>query len=136
MQKIDHLGIAVSDLKASEELYERLFNTKVYKREEVPSQGVTTSFIKCGANKIELIAGSKPDNVIDKYIAKKGEGLHHVAFAVSDIRSEMKRLEEEGFKLLSESPQPGADGKVVCFLHPKTTGGMLIELVQDAERSE
>lgn len=132
MQKIEHLGIAVANLEESEALYERLFNTKVYKREEVISQSVITSFLKCGPNKIELVAGNGHDNPIDKFIAKKGEGLHHVAFAVSDIRSEMKRLEGEGFKLLSAEPQPGADGKIVCFLHPKSTGGMLVELVQDA----
>jgi len=131
MQKIEHLGIAVSDLAKSEALYEALFNTKVYKREEVKSQNVMTAFLRCGPNKIELVAGTSEGNVIDKYIAKKGEGLHHVAFAVTDIESEMKRLSDEGFKLLSETPQEGADNKLVCFLHPKTTGGILIELVQE-----
>jgi len=135
MQKIEHLGIAVSDLSKSEALYEALFNTKVYKREEVKSQNVMTSFLKCGPNKIELVAGTQEGNVIDKYIAKKGEGLHHIAFAVSDIRSEMKRLSDEGFQLLTDEPQDGADNKLVCFLHPKTTGGILIELVQEKHKS-
>ncbi len=131
MQKIEHLGIAVSDLAKSEALYEALFNTQVYKREEVKSQHVMTAFLRCGPNKIELVAGTQEGNVIDKYIAKKGEGLHHVAFAVTDIRSEIDRLKSEGFQPLSEEPQEGADNKLVCFLHPKTTGGILIELVQE-----
>lgn len=131
MQKIEHLGIAVSDLSVAESLYEKLFNAKVYKREAVPAQSVMTSFIKCGPNKIELIAGKGPDNIIDKFIANKGEGIHHIAIAVSDIRSEMTRMESEGFILLSDEPQPGADGKIVCFIHPKSSGGILIELVQD-----
>jgi len=135
MQKIEHLGIAVSDLSKSEALYEALFNTKVYKREEIKSQNVMTSFLKCGPNKIELVAGTQEGNVIDKYIAKKGEGLHHIAFAVSDIRSEMKRLSDEGFQLITDEPQDGADNKLVCFLHPKTTGGILIELVQEKHKS-
>lgn len=131
MQKIEHLGIAVSDLTKSEALYKALFNTQVYKREEVKSQNVMTSFLRCGPNKIELVAGTQEGNVIDKFIAKKGEGLHHIAFAVTDIKSEMLRLSNEGFKLLSEEPQEGADNKLVCFLHPKTSGGVLIELVQE-----
>ncbi len=134
MQKIEHLGIAVQNLEESEKLYSRLFNTEVYKREVVEQQGVTTSFLRCGVNKIELVSSvdSKDEsNVINKYLSKKGEGLHHVAFAVADIKSEMARLKEEGFVLLSEEPQLGADNKLVCFLHPKSSGGMLVELVQN-----
>lgn len=131
MQKIEHLGIAVKDLEASERLFESLFNTKVYKREEVAEQGVLTSFLKCGPNKIELLAATAESSPIAKYLNKNKEGLHHVAFAVSDIRSEMARLKEEGFTLLSDEPQAGADNKIVCFLHPKSTNGLLVELVQD-----
>lgn len=136
MQKIEHLGIAVSNLEESEKLYSKLFDTTVYKREAVKEQGVITSFLRCGFNKIELVASAdstEASNVINKYIAKRGEGLHHVAFAVSDLVSEMDRLKKEGFTLMSESPQAGADNKLVCFVHPKTTGGILIELVQERE---
>ena len=133
MKKIEHLGIAVRNLEESEKLFESLLNTHVYKREHVEEQKVTTSFLRAGNNKIELLEASSSDSVITKFIEKRGEGLHHVAFSVSDIRHEMARLKEEGFTLLSDEPQKGADNKLVCFLHPKGTNGLLVELVQDAD---
>lgn len=133
MKKIEHLGIAVKNLEESEKLFESLLNTHVYKREYVEEQKVTTSFLRAGNNKIELLKASSSDSVINKFIEKRGEGLHHVAFSVSDIRYEMARLTKEGFSLLSEEPQNGADNKLVCFLHPKEANGLLVELVQDAD---
>ncbi|MGA0232442.1 MAG: methylmalonyl-CoA epimerase [Chitinophagia bacterium] len=133
MKKIEHLGIAVKNLEESEKLFESLLNTHVYKREYVEEQKVTTSFLRAGNNKIELLKASSSDSVINKFIEKRGEGLHHVAFSVSDIRYEMARLTKEGFTLLSEEPQNGADNKLVCFLHPKGANGLLVELVQDAD---
>ncbi|MGA0256630.1 MAG: methylmalonyl-CoA epimerase [Saprospiraceae bacterium] len=133
MKKIEHLGIAVKNLEESEKLFESLLNTHVYKREYVEEQKVTTSFLRAGNNKIELLKASSSDSVINKFIEKRGEGLHHVAFSVSDIRYEMARLTKEGFTLLSEEPQNGADNKLVCFLHPKEANGLLVELVQDAD---
>lgn len=131
MDKIEHIGIAVKDLEKSEQLYSKLFNTTVYKRETVTSQNVITSFMRVGPNKIELLQSTTEDGVINKFIEKKGEGFHHIAFRVQDLRAEMERLKNEGYRLLSEEPQAGADNKIICFLHPKSTGGMLIELVQD-----
>ncbi len=131
MKKIEHLGIAVKNLEDSEKLFESLFNSKVYKREHVESQNVITSFLRMGNNKIELLQATNASSPIASFIDKKGEGFHHVAFAVSDISSEMKRLEGEGFTLLSNEPMKGADNKLVCFLHPKSTNGVLVELVQD-----
>jgi methylmalonyl-CoA/ethylmalonyl-CoA epimerase len=131
MQKIEHLGIAVKDIEAGEKLYTQLLGTAPYKRETVESEGVITSFFKVGMNKVELLQSISPEGVIARYIEKRGEGLHHIAYAVTDIVSEMQRLEHEGFKLLSEEPKKGADNKWVCFLHPKTTGGTLIELCQE-----
>jgi len=133
MKKIEHLGIAVKNLEESEKLFESLLNTHVYKREYVEEQKVTTSFLRAGNNKIELLKASSSDSVINKFIEKRGEGLHHVAFSVSDIRYEMARLTKEGFTLLSEEPQNGADNKLVCFLHPKEANVLLVELVQDAD---
>ena len=133
MQKIEHIGIAVKDLDQSEALYSNLFGTKPYKREVVESENVITSFFKVGPNKIELLQSLNPEGVIAKYVDKKGEGIHHIAYAVTDILSEMKRLEGEGFRLLSEHPKKGADNKWVCFLHPKTAGGVLVELCQERE---
>jgi methylmalonyl-CoA/ethylmalonyl-CoA epimerase len=133
MKKIEHLGIAVKNLEESEKLFESLLNTHVYKREYVEEQKVTTSFLRAGNNKIELLKASSSDSVINKFIEKRGEGLHHIAFSVSDIRYEMARLTKEGFTLLSEEPQNGADNKLVCFLHPKEANGLLVELVQDAD---
>ncbi|MBL0023930.1 MAG: methylmalonyl-CoA epimerase [Saprospiraceae bacterium] len=131
MQKVEHIGIAVKDLDASEKIYEKLLNTSSYKREEVASEHVITSFFKNGPNKIELLVATDESSAIHKYIEKKGEGIHHVAFAVQDILVEMERLRSEGFILLNEQPKRGADNKLVCFVHPKGTSGVLIELCQE-----
>jgi methylmalonyl-CoA/ethylmalonyl-CoA epimerase len=133
MEKIEHIGIAVKDLEASNQLFAKLFGVPHYKVEEVASEGVKTSFFKSGPNKIELLEATKPESPIAKFIAKKGEGIHHIAFAVTDIVSEIARLKEEGFIVLNETPKKGADNKLVAFLHPKTTNGVLIELCQDIE---
>ena len=131
MQKIEHIGIAVKDLDKGNELYKKLLGKAHYKIEEVASEGVKTSFFKVGFNKIELLEATKPDSPIAKFIEKKGEGIHHIAYAVKDIRKEMKRLKKEGFQLLNEEPKRGADNKLVCFVHPKTAGGVLVELCQE-----
>ncbi len=131
MLKIEHIGIAVKDLSASIQLFEKMLNTPCYKFEEVTSENVSTAFFKKGDTKIELVASTTEDGVIAKYLAKKGEGMHHIAFDVADIYAEMKRLVEEGFTLLHETPKEGADNKLVCFLHPKGTNGVLIELCQE-----
>ncbi|MBK7634325.1 MAG: methylmalonyl-CoA epimerase [Saprospiraceae bacterium] len=131
MLKIEHLGIAVRDLEAAEIIYEKLLNTKSYKREEVASEHVITSFFQNGPNKVELLVATNEQSAIHKYIEKKGEGIHHVAFAVEDIYAEMERLRSEGFVLLNEQPKRGADNKLVCFVHPKGTNGVLLELCQD-----
>lgn len=131
MQKIEHIGIAVKDLSTSESIFKAILNVEPYKRETIESQQVKTSFFRSGNNKIELLQGTSPDSVITKYVEKKGEGIHHLAFAVSDIKSEMSRLQKEGFRLLNEEPFKGADNKWVCFLHPKETNGVLIELCQE-----
>ncbi|MBN8688653.1 MAG: methylmalonyl-CoA epimerase [Chitinophagales bacterium] len=134
MQKIEHIGIAVKNLAAAVPVYEKLLNTPCYKTESVESEKVNTAFFQNGPNKVELLESSDPDGVIARFIEKKGEGLHHVAFAVEDIEAEMKRLQDEGFVLLNEKPKAGADNKWVCFLHPKHTNGVLIELC--SERNE
>lgn len=131
MQKIEHIGIAVNNLEEGEALYEQLLGVKSYKREEVLSEKVTTSFFRQGPNKIELLAPIGDDGPISKYLAKKGPGIHHIAYAVTDIKAEMKRLSEEGFQLLNTEPKVGADNKYVCFLHPKSAGGVLVELCQE-----
>jgi methylmalonyl-CoA/ethylmalonyl-CoA epimerase len=131
MLKIEHIGIAVKNLETSNLLFAKIFNTPHYKTEGVASEGVMTSFFKVGENKIELLEATNPDSPIAKFIEKKGEGIHHIAFDVEDIFSEMKRLEEEGFVLLNKEPKNGADNKLVCFLHPKGTNGVLIELCQE-----
>ena len=131
MLKIEHIGIAVKDLNNSNELFKKLFGQAHYKTEEVQSEGVNTSFFQIGENKIELLEATNPDSPIAKFIDKKGEGIHHIAFDVADIRAEMKRLESEGFVLLNQEPKHGADNKLVCFLHPKGTNGVLIELCQE-----
>lgn len=131
MEKIEHIGIAVKNIEASNSLFASLFGEAHYKQEEVASEGVKTSFFKAGPNKIELLEATSPDSPIAKFIAKRGEGIHHIAFAVDDIKSEMQRLEKEGFILLNKEPKKGADNKWVAFLHPKTTNGVLIELCQD-----
>jgi methylmalonyl-CoA/ethylmalonyl-CoA epimerase len=131
MRKVEHIGIAVKSLTDSVPLFEKLLNTSCYKTEAVESEKVTTAFFQTGETKIELVESSSPDGVIAKFIEKKGEGLHHIAFDVADIYAEMKRLQSEGFTLLHETPKKGADNKLVCFLHPKGTNGVLIELCQD-----
>ena len=128
MKKVEHIGIAVKSFENAVPLFEKLLNTDCYKTELVESENVNTAFFKKGETKIELLESVNPDGVIAKFIEKKGEGLHHIAFDVEDIYAEMKRLKEEGFQLLSEIPKPGADNKLVCFLHPKSTNGILIEL--------
>ncbi|WP_028888392.1 methylmalonyl-CoA epimerase [Tenacibaculum ovolyticum] len=131
MDKIEHIGIAVKDLEKSNELFAALFGEPHYKVEEVASEGVKTSFFKSGPNKIELLEATKADSPIAKFIEKKGEGIHHIAFAVNDIKAEIKRLQKEGFTVLNEIPKKGADNKLVAFLHPKTTNGVLIELCEE-----
>ncbi|MES2480101.1 MAG: methylmalonyl-CoA epimerase [Bacteroidota bacterium] len=131
MVRIEHIGIAVNDLKASIELYEQLLNTPCYKTEAVESEFVETAFFKVGDSKIELLEASNPDSAIAKFIAKKGQGIHHIAYEVENIHAEMKRLEALGFELLNKEPKRGADNKLVCFLHPKTSGGVLVELCQE-----
>ena len=131
MHKIEHIGIAVNDLGASNLLFEKLFGTPPYKQEEVISEGVKTSFFMNGPNKIELLEATNPESPIAKFIEKKGEGIHHIAFDVDDIIAEMARLKKEGFVVLNETPKKGADNKLVAFLHPKGTNGVLIELCQE-----
>lgn len=130
MNKIEHIGIAVKSIDSSTSLFAKLFAKNAYNREEVLSEGVITEFFQLGDNKIELLEATHAESPIAKFIEKKGEGIHHIAFEVSDIVAEMKRLKEEGFQLLSEEPKNGADNKLVCFLHPKSTNGVLIELCQ------
>jgi methylmalonyl-CoA/ethylmalonyl-CoA epimerase len=128
--KVDHIGIAVNSLKTSIPLYERLLGSKCYKTEQVSGEQVDTAFFLQNGAKIELLESLDPNGVIAKYIGKKGEGLHHIAFEVPDIQAEMERLKKEGFTLLNETPKSGADNKWVCFVHPKDAGGVLIELCQ------
>lgn len=131
MDKIEHIGIAVKNLKDSSSIYERLLGVVSYKKEEVLSEQVLTEFFKVGESKIELLEASSPDSPINKFIEKRGEGIHHIAFAVEDIEKEMARLKDEGFILLNDIPKKGADNKLVCFVHPKSANGVLIELCQD-----
>jgi len=130
MNKVEHIGIAVNDIKIAGNIYEKLLNTGIYKTELVEREGVETAFLKTGPSKIELLQATHTDSPIAKFIAKKGEGIHHIAFEVDDIEAEMLRLKNEGFVLLSDKPKPGADNKLVCFVHPKSAGGVLIELCQ------
>lgn len=132
MRKIEHLGIAVKDLKVSNDLFKRLLGTESYKQESVESEGVTTSFFMIGNTKIELLEATRADSPIAKFIDKRGEGIHHIAFDVEDIYAEMERLKNEGFEILNETPKKGADNKLVVFLHPRSTNGVLVELCQDA----
>ena len=134
MLKVEHIGIAIKDMQASVELFEKLLNTPCYKTEMVESEKVNTAFFRQGETKIELLESITPDGVIAKFIERKGEGIHHIAFDVADIRQEMKRLQAEGFTLLNEEPKKGADNKWVCFLHPRGTNGVLVELCQDRGR--
>jgi len=131
LKKLEHIGIAVEDLEASNILFEKLLGTVSYKTEEVASEGVTTSFFRMGDSKIELLQALDDNSPIAKFLQKRGEGLHHIAFAVDDIKAEVKRLKAEGFIVLNENPKRGADNKLVVFLHPKTSGGVLIELCQE-----
>jgi methylmalonyl-CoA/ethylmalonyl-CoA epimerase len=130
MQHVEHIGIAVKNLETAIPIYEKLLNTSCYKTESVESEKVNTAFFQTGEAKIELLESSREDGVIARFIEKKGEGIHHIAFEVKDIHTEMKRLQSEGFVLLNETPKKGADNKWVCFLHPKTTNGVLVELCQ------
>ncbi len=131
MEKIEHIGIAVKDLSVSNALFEKLLGVSPYKSEKVESEGVMTSFFQAGPNKIELLEATNPDSPIAKFIDKKGEGIHHIAFDVADIVAEIQRLKDEGFIVLNEKPKRGADNKLVAFLHPKGTNGVLVELCQE-----
>lgn len=136
MEKLEHLGIAVKSLETAIPLFEKLLNTPCYKTESVASEKVNTAFFQAGETKIELLESFPGEGVIARFIEKKGEGLHHIAFEVKDIKAEMERLKSSGFELLNEQPKPGADNKLVCFLHPKHTHGVLVELCQDRDRLE
>ena len=131
LKKPEHIGIAVKDINASNSLFSKLFGKSFYKIEDVESEKVTTSFFMLGETKIELLQATHPDSAIAKYIDKKGEGIHHLAFEVDDIYAEIKRLQKEGFELIHKEPKKGADNKLICFLHPKSTNGVLIELCQE-----
>lgn len=131
MKKIEHIGIAVKDIEKSNDLFKALFGKRHYKIEDVESEGVKTSFFKCGPNKIELLQATNENSPIAKFIEKKGEGIHHIAFAVNDIEAEIERLKEEGFQMIHNAPKKGADNKLIAFLHPKSTNGVLVELCQD-----
>ncbi len=133
MQKVEHIGIAVSDLAEANALYERLLGVPPYKEETVETEGVRTSFFRTGPTKIELLEATRPDSPIARFLEKRGPGIHHVAFEVRDIRAEMDRLRQAGFQLLNDEPKRGADNKLVCFVHPKSAGGVLVELCQSIE---
>ena len=131
MNKIEHLGIAVKDIETANKLYSLLLNTHPYKQEAVESEGVITAFFKMGESKIELLAATNSESPIAKFIEKRGEGIHHIAFEVTDIDAEINRLQAEGFELINKTSKPGADNKLIAFLHPKSTGGVLVELCMD-----
>lgn len=131
MRKIEHLGIAVRDLKASNELFSKLLGKAHYKEEGVESEGVRTSFFQVGETKVELLEATRSDSPIAKFLDKRGEGIHHIAFDVADIYAEMERLKGEGFEILHETPKKGADNKLIVFLHPRSTNGVLVELCQE-----
>ena len=130
----EHLGIAVANIEEAEKTFSKLFNQEAYKKEKVASEGVATSFYKIGNTKIELLEATDKSSAIAKYIEKKGQGMHHIAFEVDDIVSEMARLKAEGFDILNDTPKAGADNKLVCFLHPKSTCGVLVELCQEVKK--
>ena len=136
MKKIEHIGIAVKDIEKANAIYESLLGVPYYKTEVVESEGVSTSFFKCGDSKIELLEATNENSPIAKFIEKRGEGIHHIAFAVSDTNSEVKRLKSEGFRVLNEMPKLGADNKKVVFLHPKSNHGVLVELCEDINNNE
>ncbi|MFQ3332401.1 MAG: methylmalonyl-CoA/ethylmalonyl-CoA epimerase [Thalassomonas sp.] len=131
MRKIEHIGIAVKDIEASNKVFSKIFGKNNYKSEAVVLEGVVTSFFQIGENKIELVSASNEESPIAKYLSKNREGMHHIAFDVEDIKAEMTRLNNEGIRTLSDSPKKGADNKLICFLHPKDTNGVLIELCQE-----
>ena len=131
MRKIDHIGIAVSDIDASNKVFQKIFGKASYKSEKVESEGVVTSFFQIGENKIELVSATNTDSPISKYLSKNKESMHHIAFDVEDIEKEMYRLQKEGIRILNDKPKKGADNKLICFLHPKDTNGVLIELCQE-----
>jgi methylmalonyl-CoA/ethylmalonyl-CoA epimerase len=131
LKKVEHIGIAVKNLENSNALFTKLFGKEHYKVEKVESEGVSTSFFMLGETKIELLEATNPDSAIAKFIEKKGEGIHHIAYAVDNILEEMERLKKEGFELIHQQPKEGADNKLICFLHPKTTNGILVELCQE-----
>ena len=131
VEKIEHIGIAVKNIEEANKVYEKLLGVSPYKMESVEGEGVNTSFFQCGESKIELLEATKPESAIAKFIEKKGEGIHHIAFAVKDIKAEMTRLSNQGFTILNEDPKMGADNKLVCFIHPKNTKGVLVELCQE-----
>jgi len=128
--KVEHIGIAVKRIEDADKVFSTLFQKEPYKHEEVVSEGVLTSFFQVGESKIELLEATREDSAIAKFIEKRGEGMHHIAFEVEDIEKEMQRMEKEGFRLLNEKPKKGADNKLVCFLHPKNSHGVLVELCQ------
>lgn len=136
MENIEHIGIAVRNISEANKIYGTLLGVAPYKTEMVESEGVETSFFKCGESKIELLEATNPTSPIAKFIEKRGEGIHHIAFAVADIKAEIKRLKKEGFVLLNETPKRGADNKWVAFLHPKSANGVLVELCQEIENNE
>lgn len=131
LKKVEHIGIAVKNLENSNNLFAKLFGKDHYKVEKVESEGVSTSFFMLGETKIELLEATNPDSAIAKFIEKKGEGIHHIAYEVDDIYAEMERLKKEGFELIHQQPKEGADNKLICFLHPKSTNGVLVELCQE-----
>lgn len=131
IDKIEHIGIAVKNIEQANQVYQKILGVAPYKMENVASEGVQTSFFNTGESKIELLEATNPESAIAKFIAKKGEGVHHIAFGVKDIQTEMKRLSKAGFTVLNEKPKKGADNKLVCFVHPKNTNGVLIELCQE-----
>jgi len=133
VEKIEHIGIAVKNIEEANKVYEKLLGLAPYKTETVESEGVNTSFFQTGESKIELLQATTSESAIAKFIEKKGEGIHHIAFAVKDINAEIKRLKEEGFTVINEAPKKGADNKLVCFVHPKNTQGVLIELCQEID---
>ena len=134
MRKIEHIGIAVHDIEASNKVFTKIFGKESYKSESVETESVITSFFKVGESKIELVAATNQNSPIAKYFTKNREGMHHIAFDVVDIKSEMKRLQSEGIRTLNDQPKQGADNKLICFLHPKDTNGVLIELCQEIGR--
>lgn len=134
MKKIEHIGIAVKDIEASNKIFAKIFGKDSYKSEAVSSEGVITSFFQVGENKIELVSATNDDSSIAKYLSKNREGMHHIAFDVEDIEKEMKRLQNEGIRILNDKPKKGADNKLICFLHPKDTNGVLIELCQEIKK--